>query len=112
MSTKDDPILKELDKLEFLFHTASTPPRSSIKAKSPSIPSSLDALLASLHDAKRQLASGASPGEVGGRLSKVIDEKKKDIDERQKEIYNSLGRIGKTLDKVCVKDIHIHASSH
>ncbi|KAF9510400.1 hypothetical protein BS47DRAFT_1300282 [Hydnum rufescens UP504] len=94
-----DPILKELDKLEFLFHNASTPALSSIKVKSPSIPSSLDALLSSLTDAKRQLDSGVSPNTVGAQISNAIDGRKKDIDERLKEVYNSLGRIGKTLEK-------------
>jgi hypothetical protein len=97
-----DPILKELDKLEFLFHNASTPAPSSIKVKSPSIPSSLDALLSSLNDAKRQLDSRVSPNTVGAQISNAIDGRKKDIDERLKEVYNSLGRIGKTLEKVNV----------
>jgi hypothetical protein len=104
MSTKEgDTILKELDKFQFLFHNAPTPAPGSVKVKSPSIPSSLDALLASLKDAKQQLNSGASLDTVGAQISNAIDGRKKDIDERLKEVYNSLGRIGKTLEKVSVR---------
>lgn len=101
--TKDnDAILKELDKLEFLFHgTSDAPNVPSFKSKSSSIPKSLDGLLGVLTDAKSQLASGVSPDAVKDSLGKVVEDRKKDIDERQKEIYNSLGRIGKSLDKVC-----------
>ncbi|SRR5258707_1170983 len=105
MSAKDikdnDGMLKELDKLEFLFHgTSEAPNAPSFKAKSLSIPKSLDGLLGALTDAKCQLASGVSPDVVKDSLGKVVEDRKKDIDERQKEIYNSLGRIGKSLDKV------------
>jgi len=100
MSNKDgDTFLKELDKFQFLFHNAQTPAPGSVKVKSPPIPSSLDALLAILKDAKQQLDSGVSPNALGTQISNAIDGRKKDIDERLKEVYNSLGRIGKTLDK-------------
>ena len=106
MSNKDgDTFLKELDKFQFLFHNAQTPAPGSVKVKSPPIPSSLDALLAILKDAKQQLDSGVSPNTLGAQISNAIDGRKKDIDERLKEVYNSLGRIGKTLDKVSVMAI-------
>ncbi|KAF8326027.1 CTLH/CRA C-terminal to lish motif domain-containing protein [Cantharellus anzutake] len=96
----NDAILKELDKLEYLFHGSSEAPKVvSVKSKSSSIPKSLDGLLAALGDAKRQLASGVSSDVVKDSLGKAVEARKKDMDERLKEVYNSLGRIGKSLDK-------------
>lgn len=102
-----DPIYKELDKLDALY--ANTGRKSaSAKSKTKSIPASLDALLASLHDAKQQLASrNKSVAEVAISVTAAVSTSKKEIDDRQKEIYNSLNRMGKALDKVCSCSVFI-----
>ncbi|KAF7294981.1 CTLH domain-containing protein [Mycena indigotica] len=89
-----DAPLKELAKLEKL--TAS-------KGKGPSISDSLDALLISLREAKHAIsesaASGITPDQVIKELGQAVDSKKKEVEERQKEVYNSVSRLGKALDK-------------
>ena len=90
-----DGPLKELAKLEKL--TSSAP---SAKGKAPSIHDSLDALLSSLHEVKSRLDSGPASDEDFDAVAKLVENSKKEIDERQKEIYNSLARFGKVLDKV------------
>ncbi|KAL0946957.1 hypothetical protein HGRIS_013113 [Hohenbuehelia grisea] len=88
-----DAALKELDKLEKLTSQTSS------KGKSPSIADSLDSLLQSLRDVHTRCTSGeATPADLS-QLSKVVEGKKKEVDERQKEIYSSLSRLGKALDK-------------
>jgi hypothetical protein len=87
--------LKELSKLEKL--TAGT----SGKGKSPSICDSLDSLLDSLRETKAAIQPGTSvPPELLIQLAQTVELKKKEIDERQKDIYNCLSRFGKALDKV------------
>lgn len=76
-----DGPLKELAKLEKL--TAAS-----------SISDSLNSLLRSLRDAKANL----NPNQVQAE----IELRRKEIDERQKEIYSSLARLGKGLDKACL----------
>ncbi|KAJ7285889.1 CTLH/CRA C-terminal to lish motif domain-containing protein [Mycena rebaudengoi] len=86
--------LKELSKLEKL--TAGT----SGKGKSPSICDSLDSLLDSLRETKAAIQPGTSvPPELLIQLAQTVELKKKEIDERQKDIYNCLSRFGKALDK-------------
>lgn len=82
--------LKELVKLEKL--TAS-------KGKAPSISDSLDAILSSLHDVKNQLEKGQVDQDTLQQLSRTVEAKKRDIDDRQKEVYSSVSRLGKALDK-------------
>ncbi|KAG6854323.1 hypothetical protein C0991_008218 [Blastosporella zonata] len=83
--------LKELAKLEKL---------TTAKGKAPSINDSLDGLIYSLHDAKRKLEdSGFVDPEALKELSRAIESKKKDVDDRQKEVYSSVSRLGKALDK-------------
>ncbi|KAH8106710.1 CTLH/CRA C-terminal to lish motif domain-containing protein [Cristinia sonorae] len=89
-----DAPLKELTKLEKLVSNS-----SAAKGKSPSISDSLESLLLSLKDAKQRIQAGADAGEVCAGLSRTVDNTKKDVDDRQKEIYNSLARFGKALDK-------------
>ncbi|KAG5654513.1 hypothetical protein H0H81_001154 [Sphagnurus paluster] len=91
--------LKELVKLEKL--TAS-------KGKAPSISDSLDALLSSLHDVKNQLEKGQVDQDTLQQLSRTVEAKKRDIDDRQKEVYSSVSRLGKALDKY----IRLLLSSH
>lgn len=90
-----DASLKELTKLQKLVSGA-----GSSKGKSPSIDDSLDALLRSLNETKDKIQSGAASPGTYVMLSKKVESTKKDIDERQKEVYNSLARFGKALDKV------------
>ncbi|EIN07386.1 hypothetical protein PUNSTDRAFT_89659 [Punctularia strigosozonata HHB-11173 SS5] len=105
-----DAALKELDKLQQL-----TSSESAAKAKSPSIHDSLNSLLKSLNDAKNQveasiILSESSSAELSQDsrealqntltvLPKLVEGRKKDLDNRQKEIYNVLSKIGKVLDK-------------
>lgn len=86
-----DAALKELAKLEKLASAA--------KGKSPSIPDSLDSLLQFLRDERDRVLAGTATPESIDALSSNVEKIKKDIDERQKEIYNSLSRFGKALDK-------------
>ena len=91
-----DAAVKELVKLEKLTSTPSSPS----KGKSPSIDNSLDFLLETLHDLRQHLMDGIASEEEIRDLSKVVDARKKEIDDRQKEVYNTLARYGKALDKV------------
>ena len=92
-----DAALKELDKLQQL--TSDSP--STGKSKTPAIHDSLNSLLQSLHAQKKRLEAGIASEAELATLAKTVESRKKEIDERQKEIYNSLARYGKALDKVC-----------
>lgn len=96
-----DAPLKELAKLEKL--TAFTPHGSLLPAKSKStaVVESLDSLLLLLRDVKQRLEAGAASEEDVTGIYRIVEEKKKEIDERQKEVHASLARYGKALDKVC-----------
>lgn len=87
-----DAALKELAKLGKLTADG--------KAKSPPIDQTLDALLITLRDEREKVESGCAPSEAFERLATNVESLKKDLDERQKEIYNSISRYGKALDKV------------
>ncbi|KAJ7172529.1 ubiquitin-protein ligase E3 [Mycena filopes] len=86
--------LKELAKLEKLTAGASGKGKASIST-------SLDALLDSLRQAKDAIQPGpaAVSPDLLLQLSQTVDLHKKDVDERQKEIYSSVSRLGKALDK-------------
>jgi hypothetical protein len=86
-----DAALKELTKLEKATDTT---------GKGPSVNQSLDSLLQTLHDAKASLLAGCCSEDSLSQLALMVEAKKKEIDERQKEIYNILSRLGKALDKV------------
>ncbi|CCL99151.1 uncharacterized protein FIBRA_01166 [Fibroporia radiculosa] len=88
-----DAALKELAKLEKLVSGGSS------KGKSPSIDDSLDSLLYSLREVKDRLQAGTATDETFNILAKTADNKKKEVEDRQKEIYNTLGKVGKALDK-------------
>ena len=88
--------MKELTKLEKLASNS-----SSSKGKSPCITDSLDSLIRSLHETRESIQNGSTNETTFSGLSQKVDSAKKDIDDRQKEIYNSLAKFGKTLDKVC-----------
>ncbi|TFK76496.1 hypothetical protein BDN72DRAFT_831071 [Pluteus cervinus] len=85
-----DAALKELAKLEKL---------TSSKGKSQTIDDSLESLLQSLHEIKEQVQAGDVHEETFQQLSQTIENKKKEVDDRQKEIHASVTRLGKTLDK-------------
>lgn len=85
-----DASLKELTKLETL---------TAAKGKSPSIIDSLDSLLDSLNEAKEQFLMGKCTEEQLNHLTHIIESKKREIEERHKEIYTSLSRFGRSLDK-------------
>jgi hypothetical protein len=87
--------LKELTKLEKLVSNS-----GSSKGKAPSIDDSLDALLRTLRETKESIHAGTSALDTYTKLASQVDSTKKDVDERQKEVYNSLNRFGKSLDKV------------
>ncbi|KAJ7109324.1 CTLH/CRA C-terminal to lish motif domain-containing protein [Mycena epipterygia] len=88
-----DGPLKELAKLEKLTAAASG------KGKSPSISDSLDSLLHSLREARDTIQVGPVSSDLFLQLSQTVELKKKEVDDRQKEIYSSLSRFGKALDK-------------
>lgn len=97
--------LKELAKLEKLTENGFG------KLKSPSISDSLDLLLQSLRDAKGRLEVGAETQVTLSQLASTIEQRKKEVDDRQKEIYSSLSRFGKALDKVLsMSFLEIHKS--
>ena len=91
-----DAALKELAKLEKLTADG--------KAKSPPIDQTLDALLATLRAERERVESGNASPEAFEALVTEVESLKRDLDDRQKEVYNSLSRYGKALDKVCPLD--------
>jgi E3 ubiquitin-protein transferase RMND5 len=96
--------LKELAKLEKLTSSSRDPASKSHqdgKGKaSIAISDSLDALLLSLHETKAMIEAGSVSNDTFIALSSNIDSRKKELDDRQKEIYNALARYGKALEKV------------
>lgn len=92
-----DAALKELAKLGKLTTDG--------KAKSPPIDQTLDALLTTLRDQREKLQSGCTSSETFEGLTAKVENLKKDLDERQKEIYNSISRYGKALDKA--RPLHV-----
>ena len=101
--------LKELAKLERLASSSSS------KGKSPSVEDSLDSFLRTLRETKESIQTGAANEATFSALSQKADSTKKDIDDRQKEIYNSLAKFGKSLDKVrlCRTNIpHVNPIHH
>ena len=92
-----DAALKELAKLGKLTADG--------KAKSPPIDQTLDALLATLRAEREGVESGGASPETLEGLATKVESLKKDLDDRQKEIYNSISRYGKALDKVRPLDV-------
>ncbi|TFY83893.1 hypothetical protein EWM64_g113 [Hericium alpestre] len=90
-----DGALKELAKLEKLTSKSS----AGNKGKSPAINDSLDLLLQTLYGQKKRLEDGLATEEELQELAKTVETRKKEIDDRQKEVYNCLARYGKALDK-------------
>jgi len=88
--------LKELEKLQKL----TSDEQSTSKGKTPAIQESLNSLLQTLHAQKKRLEAGLANEAELTTLARTVEARKKEVDERQKEIYNSLARYGKALDKV------------
>lgn len=95
-----DAPLKELAKLEKLTE------QSAGKGKSASIGDSVDSLLQSLRDVKDRLEAGTETDNTFSQLAITVEARKREVDERQKEIYSSLARFGKGLDKVNLGSLH------
>ncbi|KAH7889745.1 CTLH/CRA C-terminal to lish motif domain-containing protein [Phlebopus sp. FC_14] len=87
-----DGPLKELAKLRALTE-------GSAKGKYPSVESSLDSLLQCLHEVKSRIEAGTVTEDTFALLAQTVETKKKEIDEKQKEVYNGIARFGKALDK-------------
>ncbi|PPR03535.1 hypothetical protein CVT24_007021 [Panaeolus cyanescens] len=85
-----DASLKELTKLEKV-----TAPDS----KGSSITVTLDSLLQTLRETKERFIRGDCTEQQLVDLVRTIETKKKEIEERQKEVYTILARLGKALDK-------------
>jgi len=86
-----DAALKELVKLEKLINA---------KEKCALAPSILDSLLQTLYQAKETLKTGDLSPEQFISLARSIEATKREIDDRQKEVYSATSRFGKVLDKV------------
>ncbi|KAL5490492.1 hypothetical protein ACEPAI_5325 [Sanghuangporus weigelae] len=102
-----DAAIKELDRLQNL--TSFDPGPSSLSSTSPftaqkgkqtiGVAEALDGLLAALRDVKERVESGTASEHDVANIAKIVEERKKEIDDRQKEIHATIGRIGKALDK-------------
>ncbi|KAK7467088.1 hypothetical protein VKT23_004148 [Stygiomarasmius scandens] len=84
-----DAPLKELGKLEKLTS------KSSSWGKAEAV----DAIIAALQNVKELAATGEVSEETWKTLCETLEAKKKEVDERQKEVYNSVARLGKAIDK-------------
>ncbi|KAI0721662.1 hypothetical protein C8T65DRAFT_800148 [Cerioporus squamosus] len=89
-----DGPLKELSRLEKLAAGASAG-----KGKAPSVNQSLDTLLDALRNARERFIAGTGSQANLVALAKLVENKKKEIDDRQKELYNATAKVGKALDK-------------
>ncbi|EIW85231.1 hypothetical protein CONPUDRAFT_48700 [Coniophora puteana RWD-64-598 SS2] len=87
-----DGPLKELAKIEKLADRDAS-------GKLPAIQTSLDALLHSLNDAKDRIQANNVSPDTYALLVQSVDARKKDIDDKQKELYNAIAKLGKALDK-------------
>jgi hypothetical protein len=95
-TTMDGP-MKELSKLQQLTNPSSSGAK---KSKTPSVDASLDSLLSSLRDVRAQVENGTATGVTLAALPKTVEARKKEVDEKQKEVYNAIAKLGKALDKV------------
>ncbi|KAI6028355.1 CTLH/CRA C-terminal to lish motif domain-containing protein [Pisolithus orientalis] len=87
-----DVPVKELAKLRAVTEGTS-------KGKNPSIEGSLDSLLQTLYQVKDKMETEPVTEDTLALIAQTVEAKKKEIDEKQKEIYNAIVRLGKTLDK-------------
>ncbi|KAF8507231.1 CTLH/CRA C-terminal to lish motif domain-containing protein [Gautieria morchelliformis] len=97
-----DTPLKELGKLEKLQAFPSSPhstPSKPAPKPTPSVSETLDSLLNSLQELKQRVEAGTTSEVVVQDAARLVEEKKKELDEKQKEIHGSLGKLGKAIDK-------------
>lgn len=96
-----DAIYKEIDKLDLLLDNkrGASNGKPVPKSKTKPITNSLDALLTSLNQAKAQLIAGKDIGDIASIVEKTVETSKKEIEDREKEMYNTLNKIGKAIDK-------------
>ncbi|KIK93160.1 hypothetical protein PAXRUDRAFT_829243 [Paxillus rubicundulus Ve08.2h10] len=87
----DGPI-NELAKLRALTE-------GSVKGKNPSVDTSLDSLLQSLYEVRSRIEAGTVTGDTFALLAQTVETRKKEIDDKQREVYNAIARFGKALDK-------------
>ncbi|KAG8931223.1 hypothetical protein FRC02_003038 [Tulasnella sp. 418] len=99
-----DTITKELEKLEGLFKFPDTNPPLT-KAKSPAMAHSLDIILKQLQHARNAIETGALSEPTYLEIVKLLEQQKKSLDERQKEIHASLTKLGKSIDKRFVNSL-------
>jgi len=94
-----DAILNELDRYQTLTRF---PEDDEAVAKAKSLPMSrtIDNLLRDLYELKHAAESGAISASGYHDLVTMVDAHKKELDERQKESYSSLTKLGKAIDKV------------
>lgn len=97
-----DGPLKDLAKLRAVTEGTS-------KGKNPSIEHSLDTLLQTLYQVRSRLDAGTTTEDTFALLAQTVEAKKKEVDEKQKEVYNAIARVGKALDKVrtCIRCLRL-----
>jgi hypothetical protein len=91
-----DGTLKELTKLE------------NLTSKSSTIADSLGSLIRSLNEVKAAYNSGAVDEDTLKQLVQAVESHKKEVDDRQKEAYASISRLGKALDKASPLILLLH----
>jgi hypothetical protein len=87
--------LKELARLEKLTS------KSTAESKSNTAVDSLESLLQYLNDTKSAFEGGSANEDTILQVAQAVDTHKREVEDRQKEVYSSLSRLGKALDKVC-----------
>lgn len=105
--------LKELDKLKRLTSTytetsvqnsrislLSTSTLNSKGKQTTSVSETLDGLLVALRDVKERIEAGIASESDVANISQIVAERRSEVEDRQKEIHGTLGRMGKALDKV------------
>lgn len=98
-TTGMDSAIKELSKLQ----KTNIPIVSADKEQFTSNPTarSVDDLLNQLYELKERLVKGVASLEDVTAIPNILAQKKKEIEEKQKEQYVNIARFGKVLDKVC-----------
>lgn len=99
--------LRELERLEQLQVYSSESDLSAATTDGPPcISESLEALLETLRSLRQRVQTESSL-EALRELPNLMELKKKEIDDKQKEIHTCLGRLGKTIDKVWFSDVSL-----
>ncbi|KAF8636596.1 hypothetical protein AX17_003406 [Amanita inopinata Kibby_2008] len=93
--------LKELAKLEKLTAT---------KVTSYPTQDALESLLLALYEAKSRVVVGNADEQTFTQLARLTEAKKREIDERQKEIYSTLSKLGKALEKKFATAVPVYSN--